>query len=53
VDGPPPSNATEEYNGASWTTSGSLATARYGLGAAGIQTAGLAFSGYNGVNLTM
>jgi hypothetical protein len=41
--------ATEEYNGASWTTSpGSLNTARRGLGGAGLQTAALAFGGNPG-----
>jgi hypothetical protein len=38
--------ATEEYDGASWTTSpGSLGTARYQLAGAGTQTAALAFGG--------
>jgi hypothetical protein len=41
--------ATEEYNGATWTTSpGSLGTARYSLAGCGTQTAGLAFGGYTG-----
>jgi hypothetical protein len=37
--------ATEEYDGTSWTTVNSMNTARYSLGAAGTQTAGLAFGG--------
>jgi hypothetical protein len=45
----PPSinyNNTEEYDGTSWTTSpGSLATATRGMGASGLQTAGLAYGG--------
>jgi hypothetical protein len=41
-----PTGATEEYDGASWTTSpGSLNTARDYLAGAGTQTAGLAFGG--------
>jgi hypothetical protein len=45
-------NATEEYNGTSWTTSpGSLNTARDGLAGAGTQTAGLAFGGQTTVYL--
>jgi hypothetical protein len=40
--------ATEEYNGTSWTTSGSLNTARGDLNGVGIQTAALAFGGYAG-----
>jgi hypothetical protein len=40
-----PTGATEEYNGSTWTSSGSLGTARYGLGGAGTQTAALAFGG--------
>jgi hypothetical protein len=40
--------ATEEYNGATWTTVNSLNTARFSLGAAGTQTAALAFGGTNG-----
>ena len=42
---PPVSTATEEWGGSSWTAGGSLSTARYNLGAAGTQTAGLAFGG--------
>jgi hypothetical protein len=34
-------NITEEYNGSSWTGSGTMATARYYIGGAGTQTAGL------------
>jgi hypothetical protein len=42
-------NATEDYNGTSWTTnSASLTTARYDFAAAGIQTAALGFGGYTG-----
>jgi hypothetical protein len=38
--------ATEEYDGTSWTSNPTgLNTARYGLAAAGTQTAGLAFGG--------
>jgi hypothetical protein len=37
--------ATEEYNGSTWTSSGSLGTARFGLAGAGTQTAGLGFGG--------
>jgi hypothetical protein len=40
-----PTNATEEYNGTTWTGGGSLATARRLLAGAGTQTAGLAFGG--------
>ena len=43
--GNPDSNATEEYNGATYTTSGNLNAAREGMGAAGIQTAALGFGG--------
>jgi hypothetical protein len=42
------SAVTEEYNGTSWSAGGNLATARYGLGGAGTQTAGLSFGGYTG-----
>jgi hypothetical protein len=39
-------NATEEYNGSTWTAGGNLNTGRQGgIGGAGIQTAGLAFGG--------
>jgi hypothetical protein len=38
-------SATEKYDGTSWTSTGSLNTARYGLGGFGIQTAALAFGG--------
>lgn len=44
---PTNSNATEEYGGTSWTNGGNLSTARRSLGAAGTQTAGLAFGGYS------
>jgi len=43
--GNPDSNATEEYNGATYTTSGNLNAAREGMGAAGTQTAALGFGG--------
>jgi hypothetical protein len=33
-----------------WTAGGSLGTARYGLGGAGIQTAALGFGGYSTAN---
>jgi hypothetical protein len=36
------------YDGTAWTTVASLGTARYALGGAGTQTAGLAFGGYTG-----
>jgi hypothetical protein len=40
------SGATEEYNGATWTSVNSMNTARYQLAGAGTtQTAGLAFAG--------
>jgi|TARA_R100001244_G_scaffold84426_1_gene64962 hypothetical protein len=39
------SDATEEYDGSSWTAGGNLGTARYQLAGAGTQTAGLAFGG--------
>ena len=38
-------SATLEYDGSTWTAGGSLATAVYGNGAAGIQTAALSFGG--------
>jgi hypothetical protein len=45
----PNTGATEEYDGTSWATSpGSLNTVRVSLGAAGIQTAALAFGGSPG-----
>jgi hypothetical protein len=43
-------NATEEYNGATWTAGGNLGTARRVLAGAGLQTAGLAFGGYSTAN---
>jgi hypothetical protein len=45
--GSPPSttNATEKYDGSSWTSSGNLNTSRRGLAGCGISTAGLAFGG--------
>jgi hypothetical protein len=39
-------NATEEYDGSSWTTVTSLSTARQSLGSAGTQTSALGFGGY-------
>jgi hypothetical protein len=39
------SNATEEYDGSSWTAGGTLNTARYSFAGCGIQTAALAFGG--------
>jgi hypothetical protein len=42
--------ATEEYNGATWTPSNNLVTARQGLGAAGTQTAALGFGGFTTAN---
>jgi hypothetical protein len=42
---PPVTGATEEYDGATWVTTNPLNTARYALGSAGTQTAGLAFGG--------
>jgi hypothetical protein len=44
---PAQTGATEEYDGASWTTSNpGLSTATFRMGGAGTQTAGLAFGGY-------
>jgi hypothetical protein len=44
--GPPfATTATEEYNGASWTSVNPMNTARYAGGGAGTQTSALAFSG--------
>jgi hypothetical protein len=40
-----PTGATEEYDGTSWTSGGSLNTARRALAGAGTQTAALAFGG--------
>jgi hypothetical protein len=37
--------ATEEYNGTSWTSGNNLNTARFYLAGAGTQTAALAFGG--------
>jgi hypothetical protein len=42
---PAQTGATEEYNGASWTTSTNLSTARHVLGGGGIQTDAVAFGG--------
>jgi hypothetical protein len=38
-------SATEEYDGSAWTAGGSLATGKYQLAGAGLQTSGLAFGG--------
>jgi hypothetical protein len=47
LNAPPTTGATEEYNGATWTSSpASLATARAFLGGAGTQASALAFGGY-------
>ena len=43
--GEPITGATEEYNGSSWTTGGSLNTARRNMGGCGTQTASLASAG--------
>lgn len=43
---PPKRDASEEYNGSSWTEGNNINTARYRIGAAGTQTAGLGFGGY-------
>jgi hypothetical protein len=43
---PPKRNASEEYNGSSWTEGNNINTSRYRIGAAGTQTAGLGFGGY-------
>ena len=41
-----PVSVTAEYDGSSWTTGGSMGAGRYGLGAAGTQTAAVGFAGY-------
>jgi hypothetical protein len=41
----PASNATEEYDGSTWTAGGNLNTARERLAGAGTQSAGLGFGG--------
>ena len=46
------STATEEYNGASWTTTGAVGTGRYTMGAAGTQTAALINKGYPSTSAT-
>jgi hypothetical protein len=38
-------SVTEKYNGTAWTSTGSLNTARYGLGGFGIDTAAIAMGG--------
>ena len=40
------SAVTEEYDGATWSTGGNLATARKALAGCGTQAAGLSFGGY-------
>jgi hypothetical protein len=45
---PPTTAATESYNGTSWTTTGSMGTARYSGAGSGTQTAGLCASGIAG-----
>jgi hypothetical protein len=45
-------SSTEEYNGSSWVTCGALSIARKELAGAGTQTAGLAFGGDNGLDLS-
>ena len=46
--GPPVSATTEayEYDGSTWTAAGNGSNARWGVGSAGIQTAGIAFGGF-------
>jgi hypothetical protein len=46
--GTPTTDATEEYDGSTWTGGGNLGTGRRALAGAGIQTAGLAFGGTTG-----
>ena len=41
-----PVSVTAEYDGSSWTVGGSMGAGRYGLGAAGTQTAAVGFAGY-------
>ena len=41
-------NATEEYNGTSWSPGGNLSTARRALAGTGTQSLGLAFGGNPG-----
>ena len=43
-------DATNEYDGSSWTASGALPTATMRAGSAGTQTAGLLFAGINTAN---
>ena len=45
---PARTNATEEYGGTSWTSGGTLGTARYLLSGAGSQDAALAIGGNDG-----
>lgn len=44
-------NAVESYNGTSWTGAPNLATAAYGQGTTGTQTAALSIGGYSGATL--
>ena len=49
--GNPPSSyltVTEEYNGTSWSTKSSMATARRSLGGSGNTSAALGFGGFSG-----
>ena len=50
AESPGTSNATEEWDGSSWTSGGNLGTARYQLSGnnAGTQTAGLCIGGFAG-----
>jgi hypothetical protein len=41
-----PTSTSEEYNGSSWTNSGSINTGRRLVAGSGIQTDGLIFGGY-------
>jgi hypothetical protein len=45
-------NATEEYDGTSWTAGGNLGTARRGLASAGTQTVAAGFGGFTTVVVT-
>jgi len=45
-------NATEEWDGTSWTVANPMNTARRSIGSAGIQTAALAFTGFVGPDAT-
>ena len=53
VNGPgAANNATEIWNGTSWTEVNNLGTARYNPKGSGSNTAGVAFSGYDGTAVT-